>query len=185
MNSEDTLGRISQVFNQHRHLLLFGAPGIFLLLIGMALGVHVVDIFLRKHALLVGSAMISVLLSIIGSLALFTGTILQFVRGLVAEMAHSQDSASHVPSIWDEGLQFVKRRPLVLFGGLGTILLVAGVTWGGRVVALMRQTRGLAMGSALICMLLSIIGSLGILAGIILQSVRGLLADLARTRTGK
>ena len=185
MDSEDTLGKISQVLYQHHYLLLLGAPGIFFLLVGMALGVRVVDIFLRKHALLVGSAMISVLLSIIGSLALFTGTILHFVRWLVAEMAHPQDTASHGLSIWDDVLQFVKRRPLMLFGGPGTVLLVAGVTWGMRVVAIMRQTRGLAVGSALICMLLSIIGSLGILAGIILQSVRGLLADLAQTRLGR
>jgi hypothetical protein len=151
----------------------------------MALGIRVVDIFLRKHTLLVGSAMISVLLSIIGSLALFTGTILHFVRELLAEMAHSQDGTSRGPSIWGDGLQFIKRRPLILFGVPGTVLLVAGVTWGVRVIAIMRQTRGLAVGSALICMLLSIIGSLGILAGIILRSVRSLLAGLAGTRMGR
>jgi hypothetical protein len=175
MGSDDNLGGVFRLIGQYRQLLLLGVPGMFSLLAGVAWGLWVVDVFLRKHALLVGSAMISVLLSIIGALALFTGTILHAVRGLLMDWAQHGKRRAHSSSGWCQVLRFVRRRPLILFGGPGTILLLAGVGWGMRVVAIMRRTHGLAMGSALICMLLSIVGSLGILAGIILQSVRGML----------
>jgi len=185
MGSDDKLGGVFRLIGQYRQLLLFGVPGMCSLLAGVAWGVWVVDVFLRKHTLFVGSAMVSVLLAIIGALALFTGTILHSVRGLLMDLAQPGERLVHGSSGWCQGLRFVQRQPLILFGGPGTILLLAGVAWGTRVVSIMRGTRELAMGSALICMLLSIVGSLGILAGIILHSVRGLLLDLARTRRRK
>ena len=185
MGPDDKLSGVFRLIGHYRQLLLFGVPGMLSLLTGVAWGMWVVDIFLRRHALLVGSAMISVLLSIIGALALFTGTILHSVRGLLMDLAQPGKRLAHRSLGWWQGFQFVRRRPLIWFSGPGTILLLAGVAWGMRVVAIMRGTRELAMGSALICMLLSIVGSLGILAGLILHSVRGLLLDLARTRRRK
>jgi hypothetical protein len=139
--------------------------------------------FYRKRSLLVGSALVSVLLSIIGSLALFTGIILHSVRGLIADLTLPRKRGVHRPRVLGEVLRFAgRRRPLILFGGPGTILLLAGVAWGVRVVDIIRKTQALAIGSALICMLLCVAGSLGILAGIILHSVRGLLLDRARNR---
>jgi hypothetical protein len=185
MGSDDKLSGVFRLIGYYRQLLLFGVPGMCSLLAGVAWGVWVVDVFLRKHALFVGSAMVSVLLAIIGALALFTGTILHSVRGLLVDLARPGERLAHRSSGSCQGLRFVRRQPLIWFGGPGTILLLAGVAWGTRVVAIMRGTRELAMGSALICMLLSIVGSLGILAGLILHSVRGLLLDLARTRRRK
>jgi hypothetical protein len=182
MGPDDKLSGVSRLIGHYRQLLLFGVPGMLSLLTGVAWGLWVVDIFLRRRTLLVGSAMISVLLSIIGALALFTGTILHAVRGLLVDWAQPGERLAHRSSGSCQGLRFVRCRPLIWFSGPGTILLLAGVAWGMRVVAIMRGTHGLAMGSALICMVLSIVGSLGILAGLILHSVRGLLLDLARTR---
>ena len=189
MDSDDRSYGIVRIFTQYRHLLLFGVPGMLLLTAGVAWGLRVVDIFCRKRALLVGSAMISVLLSIVGALALFTGTMLHSVRQLLAdqpepEEAESEGQAADRPQAVLQALRsLLRRRPLIVFGGPGTVLLGAGAGWGMRVIVIMQKTRQLAIGSALVCMVLSIIGSLAILAGIILHSVHGLLADLARNRT--
>jgi hypothetical protein len=157
-----------------------------LLLTGVAWGLWVVDMFYKRRSLFVGSALVSVSLSIIGSLALFTGIILHSVRGLIADLTLPRKRGVHRPRVLGEVLRFAgRRRPLILFGGPGTILLLAGVAWGVRVVDIIRKTQALAIGSALICMLLSVAGSLGILAGIILHSVRGLLLDQARNRWRK
>ena len=185
MGSEDNPGSLSSFLGDYQQLLLFGLPGILLLMVGLAWGLWVVDIFYTRHTLLVGSAIISVWLSIIGALALVTGTMLHSVRRLLVDVAQPRVRSSHQPLADRTGIEFIQRRPLILFGGPGTILLGAGAAWGIRVVLILRQTQQLAIGSALLCMSLSIIGSLCILAGTILHSVRGLLLDLARTRRRK
>lgn len=182
MGSDDRSEALACFFSDYRQLFLFGLPGMLLLMAGVAWGLWVVDIFYTRRTLLVGSAIISVLLSIIGALALFTGTMLHSVRRLLADLAQSNAGASRRLPANRTGAQPIYRRPLVLFGGPGTILLGAGAAWGMRVVLIVRQTQELAVGSALICMLLSIVGTLCILAGLILHSVRNLLLDLARTR---
>jgi glycosyltransferase involved in cell wall biosynthesis len=69
-------------------------------------------------------------------------------------------------------------RPLLFFGLGGLSLLLLGLAWGGWVVFIYRSSHTLAVGYALISVLLTIIGSLGLFAGLILHSVRGLLLDL-------
>lgn len=69
-------------------------------------------------------------------------------------------------------------RPLLSFGLPGMILLVAGILWGVYVVNIYNQTRQLAIGYAMISVLLSIIGGIALSTGITLHSVRGLLSDL-------
>ncbi len=69
-------------------------------------------------------------------------------------------------------------RPLLFFGVPGLLVLLAGVGWGGVVVRRYQQTQTLAVGYALLSVLLSILGSLGLFAGIILHSIRGLLISL-------
>ena len=103
MGPDDKLSGVSRLIGHYRQLLLFGVPGMLSLLTGVAWGLWVVDIFLRRHALLVGSAMISVLLSIIGALALFTGTILHSVRGLLMDLAQPGKRLAHRSSGSDRG----------------------------------------------------------------------------------
>ena len=117
MDSDDRSYGIVRFFTQYRHLLLFGVPGMLLLTAGVAWGLRVVDSFCRKRALLVGSAMISVLLSIVGALALFTGTMLHSVRQLLAdqpepEEAESEGGAAGRPQAVLQALRhFLRRRP--------------------------------------------------------------------------
>ena len=75
-------------------------------------------------------------------------------------------------------------RPLLFFGLSGLIVLMVGLLWGGWVVLIYQQTRHLAVGYALISILLTIVGSLGLFAGLILHSVRGLLLELAKPEKG-
>jgi hypothetical protein len=79
------LNGILRLAGQYRPLLFFGGPGMVLLMGGLAWGVWVVEIFRKYRTLAAGYAMISVLLSILGTLALSTGITLHSVRGLLLD----------------------------------------------------------------------------------------------------
>jgi glycosyltransferase involved in cell wall biosynthesis len=73
-------------------------------------------------------------------------------------------------------------RPLLYFSIAGTTLLLAGAGWGMIVIERFNATQHLAVGYAMICLLLSIIGMILISTGFMLHSVRGLLTDFLRHR---
>jgi glycosyltransferase involved in cell wall biosynthesis len=73
-------------------------------------------------------------------------------------------------------------RPLFYFGLPGMLSLLAGLAWGLWVIERFNRTQTLAVGYALICVLLSVMGIVLLSTGIILHSVRGLLLDLLRNR---
>jgi glycosyltransferase involved in cell wall biosynthesis len=75
-------------------------------------------------------------------------------------------------------------RPLLFFGVPGVVLAIVGLGWGIYVVRIYQQAQQLAIGYALISVLLFMLGSLSLFAGIILHSVRALLLDLVRRREG-
>ena len=75
-----------------------------------------------------------------------------------------------------------QQRPLLLFGLPSTMVLLAGVLWGVWVIGTYSRTQVLAAGYALLSMLLFIIGSLGIFAGITLHSMRELILETVRSR---
>ena len=70
------LSGVLRLVGQYRPLLFFGVSGLIVLLIGLGWGVYVVDLYRRYEGLAVGYAMISILLTILGSLGLFAGIIL-------------------------------------------------------------------------------------------------------------
>jgi glycosyltransferase involved in cell wall biosynthesis len=84
------LNGVLRLVGQYRPLLFFGVPGLVVLLMGIGWGWMVVDIYRRTQQLAVGYAMISVLLTILGSLGLTTGLILHSVRGLMLELLRPQ-----------------------------------------------------------------------------------------------
>jgi glycosyltransferase involved in cell wall biosynthesis len=69
-------------------------------------------------------------------------------------------------------------RPLLFFGVPGVILLACGFAWGVWVVQIYQRTQQLAVGYALVSLLLGMLGSLSLFSGIILHSVRGLLLTM-------
>lgn len=87
------LNGVLRLAGQYRPLLFFGVPGMVVLLGGLAWGAGVVEIYRRSQTLAVGYAMISVLLSTLGTLSLFAGIILHSVRGLLLELVGTKVAA--------------------------------------------------------------------------------------------
>ncbi len=93
-------------------------------------------------------------------------------------------------SVWGQGLGVLNGilrlmgqfRPLLFFGLPGLFILFLGLGWGFWVVDIYRRTETLAVGYAMISVLLTLIGMLGFSTGIILHSVRGLLIELINKR---
>jgi len=81
------LNGVVRLVGQYRPLLFFGLPGGVVLFAGLAWGLWVVDVFRRNAALAVGYAMISVLLTMLGTLTLFTGVTLHSIRAMFRDNA--------------------------------------------------------------------------------------------------
>ena len=71
-------------------------------------------------------------------------------------------------------------RPLLFFSLLGLPLLIIGALLGLHVIDIYRRTQTLAVGYALITVLLSEVGAVLCFTGLILHSTRGMLIDLQR-----
>ena len=80
------LNGILRLIGQYRPLLFFGVPGMVLLVAGLVWGLWVVELYRQLHTLAIGYAMISMLLSLLGTLALFTGILMHSVRGLLLDL---------------------------------------------------------------------------------------------------
>jgi glycosyltransferase involved in cell wall biosynthesis len=80
------LSRVLVLFSLRQPLLLFGVPGLALLVGGLVLGARVLSIYSRTpHELAVGNALGAVLLCLAGLLALFTALMLQAMKELIRE----------------------------------------------------------------------------------------------------
>ncbi len=69
-------------------------------------------------------------------------------------------------------------RPLLFFGLPGLIMLLAGLGWGFWVVRIYQLSRQLAVGYAMLSVLLTIGGMIGLSTGVMLHSMRGLLISV-------
>lgn len=76
-------------------------------------------------------------------------------------------------------------RPLLFFGVPGLVLLAVGIFFGIWVVEIYARVEQLAVGYAMISVLMSIIGMLLFSSGVILHSIRGLLIDMLHDKLGK
>jgi glycosyltransferase involved in cell wall biosynthesis len=79
------LSRVFVLFSLRQPLLLFGVPGIALLVGGLVLGVHVLSVYSATKELAVGYALETILLCLAGLLALFTALMLQAMKELMRE----------------------------------------------------------------------------------------------------
>lgn len=70
------LGRIITMISERRPLFFFGVSGAILIVLGILAGIRVVNIFGGGGGIAIGTALISILLLIIGILSIFTGMIL-------------------------------------------------------------------------------------------------------------
>lgn len=85
-------------------------------------------------------------------------------------------------SVLDGFLRFIgQERPMLTFSLIGLLLLLTGMGWGVCVVEIYRRTQLLAVGYALICVMLTILGSICISTGFILHSLRDLITSLVKS----
>jgi glycosyltransferase involved in cell wall biosynthesis len=82
------MGQLDAIFRlvaEHRPLLFFSAPGLALVLAGLLLGLYVTRIYEATTQLAVGYALITVLMSVVGVLTMFTGIVLHAMRLMFLE----------------------------------------------------------------------------------------------------
>ncbi len=77
---------VMRLVGQTRPLLFMGVPGLFLLLLGLLIGLDVVAIYAASSRLAVGYALLSIMCIIIGAMTLFSGVILHSMRALLISM---------------------------------------------------------------------------------------------------
>nr|MBC7245838.1 glycosyltransferase family 2 protein [Chloroflexota bacterium] len=75
-----------------------------------------------------------------------------------------------------------QHRPLLFFGVPGLAMLLFGLWWGYRVVDIYRKVQELAIGYAMLAVLLCIVGSVVLSTGITLHTLRALLLELVQKR---
>ena len=80
------LNGILRLAGQYRPLLFFGIPGLLLLLTGIIWGLVVIERYVVTQKLATGYAMITVMLSVIGSMMMSTGFTLYSIRTLLIDM---------------------------------------------------------------------------------------------------
>lgn len=86
--------------------------------------------------------------------------------------------------VLDGFLRFIgQRRPMLTLSLIGLLFLLTGMGWGVCVVEIYRRTQLLAVGYALLCVMLTILGSICISTGFILHSVRELITGLLKNTT--
>jgi len=85
------LSRVLVLFSLRQPLLLFGLPGLALLIGGLVLGARVLAVYSNTQQLAIGNGMITILLCLAGLLALFTALMLQAMKELM-RMAATQPS---------------------------------------------------------------------------------------------
>jgi small-conductance mechanosensitive channel len=76
-------------------------------------------------------------------------------------------------------VMFSLRQPLLLFGLPGLVLLGVGLALGARVLTVYSDTHDLAVGNALITLLLCLTGLLALFAALMLQAMKELLRSSA------
>jgi len=79
----NVLAHIISFIGERRPLLFFGVSGIIILILGILVGIWVVDRTSHTGNLPVGTAMVSLLLCIIGTLTFFIGIVLNSVKNLI------------------------------------------------------------------------------------------------------
>jgi glycosyltransferase involved in cell wall biosynthesis len=89
-----------------------------------------------------------------------------------------RNPVSHWLQVLNGVLQLIgQHRPLLFFGVPGMAILLFGLLWGAWVVDIYRASQTLAVGYALIVVLLVLMGIFSLFTGIILHSIRALLLE--------
>jgi hypothetical protein len=94
----------------------------------------------------------------------------------VYEEPPKRNPIAHGLQVIDGILRMIgQSRPMWFFGLPAVALLLAGLFMGNQVVMILNSTKQLAIGYALVTVLLMILGAVGLSTGILLHSIRSLL----------
>lgn len=161
------MNRVLWYVGRRRPLLFFGIPGMLLLAAGLVVGVRVVSVVLQRHVTPIGTATISVFLTMGGAMTAYAGLILSTIGRLEAAV-QDRGSAKATPDAPGEtGASSGPARPLLLFGIPGMLGLLAGLGWGVWAVGGFLMGRGLLSGSFL--------GSAALCAGSLMTWLTGIV----------
>ena len=98
--------------------------------------------------------------------------------GCVYEEPAKRNPVAHGLQVLDGILKIVLHlRPLFFFGVLSAVILLAGLGMGTTVILRFQQTTQLAVGYALITVILVVMGSISLSTGVTLHALRSLLTQ--------
>jgi glycosyltransferase involved in cell wall biosynthesis len=77
------INTILKIVEERRPLLFFGLPGLFLVGVGLFFGFQIVNIYTTTHIFAIGTALIVILLLMIGIISIFNGIMLHAISKLI------------------------------------------------------------------------------------------------------
>lgn len=78
---------ILKILEERRPLFYFGSVGIGLVIVGVALGIWVVEVYSRSGQFAIGTSLIGILLLIVGILAVFVGLMLDAISKILVKIS--------------------------------------------------------------------------------------------------
>jgi hypothetical protein len=165
-----------------RHpILLFGIPGMLMLVAGLIWGVMVVNRVLQIHATPIGNALISVSLCIGGTMAIYASIILNTIGRLELEVRDRGNRGDGYQASPQVSSARSSTGMLVLFALLGGAALLAGLAVGAWAVYVQYTRGSLLYGTYIVSVSLCIAGLMTILSGAILQALHAIMARVQAT----
>lgn len=77
------INTILRIVEERRPLLFFGLPGLVLVIIGLFFGFQIVNIYTATHIFAIGTALIVILLLMVGIISIFNGIMLHAISKLI------------------------------------------------------------------------------------------------------
>jgi hypothetical protein len=153
--------RILVMISEQRPLFFFGLGGLILVAVGLGFGVRVVALFTDTRVLPPGNTLVAVVLIAVGMFSIFTGLVLSVLQ-----------PGTHRLSVINRVLVMIsEKRPILVFGLSGLVLLIVGLVFGVRVLNMYSDSGVLPTGNALISIILIIVGMFSVFTGLILRAL--------------
>jgi glycosyltransferase involved in cell wall biosynthesis len=153
--------RILVMIADQRPLFFFGLGGLMCIIIGLGFGIRVVAMFTDTRVLPTGNTLIAIALIAVGIFGIFTGLVLSVLQ----PGKPSQNVITRVLGMISE------KRPLLIFGLCGLVLVIVGLVFGVRVLNMYSENGVLPTGNSLISVVLIVVGMFSIFAGLILRAL--------------
>jgi hypothetical protein len=168
-----------------RHGLFFGLFGAPLLLAGLAGGAWAVLIFVQARTVPVGTTVISTSLCIAGMMLLLGGLLLRAIWELAQDVRQASGAEAETPASSPLVMLMTRYWPLVFLSLPGVLLLMCGLVWGAWGAEIGRTIPALAGFKTGTTAYLYGGGTLILITGVVLHSVRELFLDLIQPRTSE